>query len=92
MIDEVYKALLEKTKSVPGAKVENNRFCVSVHFRCVDEKVLHDRGQGFGVLVSKSPKDTNGYGFFAPISRMEVTVTSRAFKGLARKEILPIHE
>ncbi|KAF9624235.1 hypothetical protein IFM89_008970, partial [Coptis chinensis] len=37
MIDEVYKALLEKTKSVPGAKVENNRFCVSVHFRCVDE-------------------------------------------------------
>lgn len=132
MIDEVYKALLEKTKSVPGSKVENNRFCVSVHFRCVDEKswttlaeqvrtvlkeypklrltpgrkvleirptikwdkgkaleflleslgfanqnnvlplyigddrtdedafkVLRDRGQGFGILVSKSPKDTN---------------------------------
>ncbi|PSR99989.1 Trehalose-phosphate phosphatase [Actinidia chinensis var. chinensis] len=132
MIDEVYKALLEKTKSTPGAKVENNKFCVSVHFRCVDEKswsalaeqvrsvindypklrltqgrkvleirptikwdkgkaleflleslgyansdevfpvyigddrtdedafkVLRDRGQGFGILVSKIPKETN---------------------------------
>lgn len=39
MIDEVYKLLVEKTKSTPGAKVENNKFCLSVHFRCVDEKV-----------------------------------------------------
>ncbi|KAL2521613.1 putative trehalose-phosphate phosphatase J [Forsythia ovata] len=132
MVDEVYKTLLEVTKSTPGAKVENNKFCVSVHFRCVDEKkwvelaqqvrtvlkeypklrltqgrkvleirptikwdkgkaleflleslgyanctdvfpvyigddrtdedafkVLRDRGQGFGILVSKIPKDTN---------------------------------
>ncbi|CAK9174941.1 unnamed protein product [Ilex paraguariensis] len=134
MIDEVYKALLETTKSTPGAKVENNKFCVSVHFRCVDEKkwtelaqqvrsvvkeypklrmtqgrkvleirptikwdkgkaleflleslgyanctdvfpvyigddrtdedafkVLRERGQGFGILVSKIPKDTHAY-------------------------------
>ncbi|KAF8405994.1 hypothetical protein HHK36_008074 [Tetracentron sinense] len=132
MIDEVYTTLLEKTKSTPGAKVENNKFCVSVHFRCVDEKswsalaeqvrsvlkeypkllltqgrkvleirptikwdkgkaleflleslgfadcndvlpvyigddrtdedafkVLRERGQGLGILVSKIPKDTN---------------------------------
>ncbi|KAM7529260.1 hypothetical protein LguiB_032670 [Lonicera macranthoides] len=106
MIDEIYKVLLEKTQSTPGAKVENNKFCVSVHFRCVDEKVLEirptikwdkgkaleflleslgyanctdvfpiyigddrtdedafkvlrERGQGFGILVSKIPKDTN---------------------------------
>ncbi|KAM7513643.1 hypothetical protein LguiA_003226 [Lonicera macranthoides] len=132
MIDEVYKELLEKTQSIPGANVENNKFCVSVHFRCVDEKkwselahevksvlkhypklrltqgrkvleirptikwdkgkaleflleslgyanctdvfpiyigddrtdedafkVLRERGQGFGILVSKTPKDTN---------------------------------
>ncbi|TYJ50369.1 hypothetical protein E1A91_A01G201300v1 [Gossypium mustelinum] len=132
MIDEVYKALVEKTKSIGGAKVENNKFCVSVHFRRVDEKswgalaeqvrsvlnqypklkltqgrkvleirptikwdkgralefllaalgygnsndvlpiyigddrtdedafkVLRDRGQGFGILVSKIPKETN---------------------------------
>ncbi|KAK8544586.1 hypothetical protein V6N13_026085 [Hibiscus sabdariffa] len=132
MIDQVYKALVEKTKSIGGAKVENNKFCVSVHFRCVDEKswaalaeqvrsvlsqypklkltqgrkvleirptikwdkgralefllealgyansddvlpiyigddrtdedafkVLRDRGQGIGILVSKAPKETN---------------------------------
>ncbi|XP_043808926.1 probable trehalose-phosphate phosphatase D isoform X1 [Manihot esculenta] len=39
MIDEVCKVLVEKTKSIPGAKVENNKFCVSVHFRCVEEKM-----------------------------------------------------
>ncbi|WZZ00758.1 hypothetical protein YC2023_073086 [Brassica napus] len=38
MIDEAFKQLVEKTKSTPGAKVENNKFCLSVHFRCVDEK------------------------------------------------------
>ncbi|KAG0482851.1 hypothetical protein HPP92_010935 [Vanilla planifolia] len=38
MIDEVYKTLLDATKSTPGVKVENNKFCLSVHFRCVDEK------------------------------------------------------
>ncbi|CAL5332825.1 unnamed protein product [Camellia sinensis] len=132
MIDKVYKVLLEKIKSTPGAKVENNKFCLSVHYRCVDEKswnalaeqvksvlndypklkltqgrkvleirptikwdkgkaleflleslgyansddvfpvyigddrtdedafkVLRDRGQGFGILVSKGPKETN---------------------------------
>ncbi|KAG6399739.1 hypothetical protein SASPL_141220 [Salvia splendens] len=131
MINEVYKALLEVTKSTPGARVEHNKFCVSVHFRCVDEKkwielakqvamvlegyptlrlsqgrkvfeirptikwdkgkaleflleslgyancadefpvyigddrtdedafkVLRERGQGFGIVVSKTPKDT----------------------------------
>ncbi|RXI09329.1 hypothetical protein DVH24_033946 [Malus domestica] len=106
MIDEVYRLLVDKTKSTPGAKVENNKFCLSVHFRCVDEKVLEirptikwdkgkaleflleslgyanctdvfpvyigddrtdedafkvlrERGQGFGILVSKGPKETN---------------------------------
>ncbi|GLJ36938.1 hypothetical protein SUGI_0746980 [Cryptomeria japonica] len=38
MIDEVYKLLQEKVKIITGATVENNRFCVSVHFRCVQEK------------------------------------------------------
>ncbi|KAH0850730.1 hypothetical protein HID58_095290 [Brassica napus] len=117
MIDEAFKQLVEKTKSTPGAKVENNKFCcLSVHFRCVDEKVknnikmertgfkvrsvvknyptlklsqgrkvrrfdnssdvfpiyigddrtdedafklLQERGQGLGLLVTKFPKDTN---------------------------------
>lgn len=38
MIDAVYKALVTKTESTPGARVENNKFCASVHYRCVDEK------------------------------------------------------
>ncbi|CAN1814866.1 Probable trehalose-phosphate phosphatase J [Linum perenne] len=106
MIDEIFKELIEKTKATPGAKVENNKFCVSVHFRCVEEKVLEirptikwdkgkaleflleslgfanctdvfpvyigddrtdedafkvlkERDQGFGILVSKVPKETN---------------------------------
>jgi trehalose 6-phosphate phosphatase len=42
----VYKALVEKTQSTPGAKVENNKFCLSVHFRCVDEKV----GKPYSIL------------------------------------------
>jgi trehalose 6-phosphate phosphatase len=39
MIEEVHERLAETTRCIPGAKVENNKFCVSVHFRCVDEKV-----------------------------------------------------
>ncbi|KAL0368812.1 UNVERIFIED_CONTAM: putative trehalose-phosphate phosphatase D [Sesamum calycinum] len=132
MIDEVYRCLIEKIEHIPGAKVENNKFCLSVHYRCVEEKrwgeladqvksviknyqqlrlsqgrkvleirptikwdkgnaleflleslgyaetndvfpvyigddrtdedafkVLRNRGQGIGILVSKTPKETN---------------------------------
>ncbi|KAI3795956.1 hypothetical protein L1987_38617 [Smallanthus sonchifolius] len=38
MIDKVYWLLVEKTKSTAGANVENNKFCLSVHFRRVDEE------------------------------------------------------
>ncbi|XP_073140997.1 probable trehalose-phosphate phosphatase D isoform X2 [Henckelia pumila] len=37
-INDVYKTLIEKLKHIPGAKVENNIFCLSVHYRCVEEK------------------------------------------------------
>ncbi|KAL6554842.1 hypothetical protein OROGR_006100 [Orobanche gracilis] len=162
MIDEVYKALMEVTKDTTGAKVENNKFCLSVHFRCVDEKewselakqvesviegypdlrliqgrkvleirptikwdkgkaleflleslgyanctevfpvyigddqtdedafkVLRERGQGFGILVSKTPKDTNAsyslqepfevcHGIFTTFSKLEKIVLKKA--------------
>ncbi|KAG6526304.1 hypothetical protein ZIOFF_016287 [Zingiber officinale] len=29
-----------RLQSVPGSRVENNKFCLSVHFRCVEEKVM----------------------------------------------------
>lgn len=38
MINEVFVTLVEITKNIEGAKVENNKFCVSVHYRNVDEK------------------------------------------------------
>ncbi|CAA7392782.1 unnamed protein product [Spirodela intermedia] len=56
MIDEVYKALVEKTKAIPGAKVENNRFCVSVHFRCVDEKRWVGLAEQVGSVLKGYPK------------------------------------
>ncbi|OEL26729.1 putative trehalose-phosphate phosphatase 8 [Dichanthelium oligosanthes] len=38
VIDKAFRALEERTRNTPGARVENNKFCLSVHFRCVDEK------------------------------------------------------
>jgi len=37
MIDEVFKTLVDVTKDIPGAKVEDHKFCTSVHYRNVDE-------------------------------------------------------
>ncbi|KAI9106506.1 hypothetical protein K1719_022034 [Acacia pycnantha] len=54
MINEVYKILVEKTKSVPGAMVENNKFCLSVHFRCVEEK-------SWGALAEQVKSVLNDY-------------------------------
>ncbi|KAL8196188.1 hypothetical protein R6Q57_025188 [Mikania cordata] len=38
MINEVFRTLVEVTKYIPGAFVENHKFCASVHYRKVDEK------------------------------------------------------
>lgn len=38
MIEEVLTSLIEATKEIKGSNVENNKFCVSVHYRNVDEK------------------------------------------------------
>ncbi|CAL5429698.1 unnamed protein product [Camellia sinensis] len=43
MIDEVFRTLVDKTNDIKGAKVENHKFCASVHYRNVDEKVLEVR-------------------------------------------------
>uniref|UniRef100_A0A7N1A3Y9 Trehalose 6-phosphate phosphatase n=1 Tax=Kalanchoe fedtschenkoi TaxID=63787 RepID=A0A7N1A3Y9_KALFE len=56
MIDQVYKALVERTSSIPGANVEHNKFCVSVHFRCVDEKRWSEIAQGVGTVLKDYPK------------------------------------
>ncbi|XVF58955.1 hypothetical protein PTKIN_Ptkin07bG0107900 [Pterospermum kingtungense] len=56
MIDEVYKHLVEATKSTPGAKVENNKFCLSVHFRCVEEKKWSELAQQVRSVLKEYPK------------------------------------
>ncbi|XP_021768421.1 probable trehalose-phosphate phosphatase F [Chenopodium quinoa] len=38
MIDKVFNTLVDTTKDIKGAKVENHKFCASVHYRNVDEK------------------------------------------------------
>ncbi|KAI9113688.1 hypothetical protein K1719_014939 [Acacia pycnantha] len=56
MIDEVYRVLVEKTKSTPGAMVENNKFCVSVHYRCVDEKKWSELAHQVKSVLKEYPK------------------------------------
>uniref|UniRef100_A0A7N0UM15 Trehalose 6-phosphate phosphatase n=1 Tax=Kalanchoe fedtschenkoi TaxID=63787 RepID=A0A7N0UM15_KALFE len=56
MIDEVYKILVEKTKSTQGAKVESNKFCLSVHFRCVDEKSWAALAEQVKLVLNDYPK------------------------------------
>lgn len=36
---QVFKTLIEITKDIEGAKVENHKFCASVHYRNVEENV-----------------------------------------------------
>ncbi|XP_028762717.1 probable trehalose-phosphate phosphatase F isoform X2 [Neltuma alba] len=43
MIDKVFRTLVEITRDIKGAKVENHKFCASVHYRNVDENVLEVR-------------------------------------------------
>ncbi|KAL6841957.1 hypothetical protein ACP4OV_028469 [Aristida adscensionis] len=42
VIEEVYRELTAMTESIPGARVEHNKFCLSVHFRCVQEEKWDD--------------------------------------------------
>lgn len=36
---QVFGLLVDKVRGIDGARVENNKFCVSVHYRNVNEKV-----------------------------------------------------
>ncbi|KAF7839969.1 putative trehalose-phosphate phosphatase J [Senna tora] len=56
MMDEVYQVLVEKTSSILGARVEHNKFCVSVHFRCVDEKKWSEIAHQVRSVLKEYPK------------------------------------
>ncbi|KAJ1696721.1 hypothetical protein LUZ63_005233 [Rhynchospora breviuscula] len=55
LIREVYKLLVERTKSTPGAKVENNKFCLSVHFRCVDPQKWSSLAEQVNAIIKEYP-------------------------------------
>ncbi|XP_026401335.1 probable trehalose-phosphate phosphatase F isoform X2 [Papaver somniferum] len=56
MIDEVFRSLVKKTKAIKGATVENNKFCVSVHYRNVDEKDWTTIAQRVIDLLKRFPR------------------------------------
>ncbi|XP_043810407.1 probable trehalose-phosphate phosphatase F isoform X4 [Manihot esculenta] len=56
MIDEVFRTLVENTKEIKGAKVENHKFCASVHYRNVDEKNWHTIAQCVHDILTQYPR------------------------------------
>nr|GEZ96616.1 probable trehalose-phosphate phosphatase D [Tanacetum cinerariifolium] len=56
MMTEVHEILLEKIKGIHGANVENNKFCLSVHFRCVDEENWEDLADRVKGVLKEYPK------------------------------------
>uniref|UniRef100_A0A1J3EAU4 Trehalose 6-phosphate phosphatase n=1 Tax=Noccaea caerulescens TaxID=107243 RepID=A0A1J3EAU4_NOCCA len=56
MIEQVSKCLVEKMRDVEGASVENNKFCVSVHYRCVDQKDWGVVAEHVTSILSEYPK------------------------------------
>lgn len=56
MIEEVLASLVAITKDIVGAKVENNKFCVSVHYRNVDEKCWKTIGESVTDLLKQYPR------------------------------------
>ncbi|KAM0851335.1 hypothetical protein ACQ4PT_052487 [Festuca glaucescens] len=55
VIQEVYETLTVKMESIPGAMVENNKFCLSVHFRCVDEEEWDGLGEEVRAVLEGYP-------------------------------------
>ncbi|XP_042414688.1 probable trehalose-phosphate phosphatase 6 isoform X1 [Zingiber officinale] len=62
IIDEVYKSLREIVKIIPGSRVENNKFCLSVHFRCVEEKKWSLLADLVKLVIMDYPKLKLSYG------------------------------
>ncbi|CAN6450841.1 unnamed protein product [Victoria cruziana] len=56
MIDEVFKSLVENTKEIDGVRVENNKFCVSVHYRCVNEEKWNAVSQHVQFVLQRYPR------------------------------------
>ncbi|QCD81263.1 probable trehalose-phosphate phosphatase F [Vigna unguiculata] len=62
MVDEVFRALVEITKDIEGAKVENHKFCVSVHYRNVEENNWTVVGQRVHDVLQSYPRLRSTHG------------------------------
>nr|ACU17957.1 unknown [Glycine max] len=56
LINEVLGLLMECTEDIEGATVENNKFCVSVHYRNVDEESWQIVGQRVYDVLKEYPR------------------------------------
>lgn len=65
---QIFTKLEEKTKKIQGARVEDNRFCISVHFRQVREevKIFYLFFSFFCISVHciSSPSSYHGYPYY----------------------------
>ncbi|GJN33150.1 hypothetical protein PR202_gb21717 [Eleusine coracana subsp. coracana] len=52
---QVYRTLTSKMEPIPGAKVEHNKFCLSVHFRCVQEEEWESLNQEVRSVLKEYP-------------------------------------
>ncbi|XP_057421985.1 probable trehalose-phosphate phosphatase F isoform X2 [Lotus japonicus] len=62
MIDEVFRTLIDLTKDIEGAKVENHKFCVSVHYRNVEENNWTTIGQRVHDMLKNYPRLRSTHG------------------------------
>ncbi|XP_020227951.1 probable trehalose-phosphate phosphatase F [Cajanus cajan] len=62
MIDEVFRTLVEITKDIEGAKVENHKFCASVHYRNVEETNWTTIGQRVHDVLKDYPRLRSTHG------------------------------
>ncbi|PWZ14563.1 putative trehalose-phosphate phosphatase 7 [Zea mays] len=84
MIEEVHERLVQTTRCIPGAKVENNRFCVSVHFRRVDEKMWGELSESVRGVLRGYPRLRLTHGRMV----LEVRPTIKWDKGKALEFLL----
>ncbi|KAJ7548050.1 hypothetical protein O6H91_08G115300 [Diphasiastrum complanatum] len=56
MMNEVCKALEQRSKNIQGAKIEHNKFCVSIHFRRVKEENWRALAEEVQKVLKNYPK------------------------------------
>ncbi|XP_065006684.1 probable trehalose-phosphate phosphatase 2 isoform X3 [Musa acuminata AAA Group] len=56
MINEIFSSLVDITKDIVGARVESNKFCVSVHYRLVNKEVWPEVAQRVVNLLKDYPR------------------------------------